>query len=81
MSVESFPISVIDIKSRKLVFDVNSSDTIEEIKNKIRDRNGIPLVEQNLIWAGKKLENNLTIQDYQIKKESKIWLVLKAISG
>lgn len=81
MADNSFQIFIKDLKDKTLVIDVKSSDTIKDITYKINKRNGIPIHEQILIWAGKKLKNDLTIKDYQIKKESTIYLVLRLNGG
>ena len=52
------------------------SDTIEKIKNQMRDKEGIaPDKEIRLIWAGQQLEDNRTLADYNIKKESTLNLL------
>jgi ubiquitin C len=72
---QSFQVFVKTCTGKTITIDVEGSETIESVKEKINFKDGTPVERQRLNYAGKLLRNDLTVDDFDIKRECNIQML------
>lgn len=69
------------LTGKTITLDVELNDTIQSIKSQIQYKEGIPVNQQCLIFAGKKLEDKYGLYNYNIQRHSTLHLVIRLSGG
>ncbi|KAK8483933.1 hypothetical protein V6N12_044402 [Hibiscus sabdariffa] len=74
-------IKVKTLTGKEIEIDIEPTDTIDRIKERVEEKEGIPPVQQRLIYAGKQLADDKTAREYNIEGGSVLHLVLALRGG
>ena len=74
-------IKVKTLTGKEIEIDIDLTDTMQRVKERVEEKEGIPPVQQRLIFAGKQMNDDKTAKDYNIEGGSVLHLVLALRGG
>lgn len=69
------------LAGKTITVDVEKSDTVETLKQRISEKEGIPVDQQRLIYSGKQVDSERTLEDYGVEAGATMHLVLRLRGG
>ncbi len=62
----------VDVKEEKITLEVEDTDTVESVKEKIADKTGILADKQTLMYNGESMQDGKSLQDYNVQEDTTI---------